>query len=160
MANRNCCICQFPIEKEDAPVIAMSGYGNPKCVCSNCEAIIETATESHDPDEITEACKKLGEVLTRGNTCDEQVIVNVNEIISAANERCVAIRDGEYDFSNDEENEDGEFDITDDLMETEEDRQQDEQDAKVSKLIDTIGSWAAGIIFAAFIIFFIIKFVL
>ena len=133
MANRNCCICQFPIDKDDAPVIAMSGYGNPKCACSSCEAIIETATTSHDPDEIAEACKELGEALTRGNTGDEQIIDSVNEIIRTANERGSAIRDGSYDFSLDEEGGE-EFDIPEELLESEEDKAKDEHDAKISKI--------------------------
>lgn len=160
MANKNCCICHSLVEKEDAPVIAMSGYGNPKCVCSKCEAFIDTATQSHDPDEISAACKSLGEAMTRGNSRDEQVIASVNEIIAAANERCSAIKDGNYDFSDDEENGDGEFDITEDLMETEEDRIKDEHDAEVSKRLDTICAWIGGIAFIGFAIFMIIKFLL
>lgn len=160
MANKNCCICQSPIEKEDAPVIAMSGYGNPKCACSECEALIEKATASRNPEEITEACKELGEALTRGNTGDEQVIESVNRIIISSSERCEAIKAGTYDFSLDEENEEDEFEITEDLAETEEDRAKDERDEKISKIIDTIGAWAAGIILVGAVVFFIIKFIL
>ena len=155
-----CCICQYPIENDDAPVIAMSGYGNPKCACEECEALIETATRSHDPEEITEACKTLGEALTKGNTGDEQVIVAVNDIIYNANERCNAIKDGTYDFSLDDEVSDEEFYITEELEETEEDREKDAHDEKITRIIDTITSWAAGIILTAAVVFFIIKFIL
>ena len=129
-----CSICQYPLEKEDAPVIAMSALGNPKCVCERCEEFIEAATTSRDPDEITEACKNLGETLTRGNTGDEQIIVAVNDIIASANQRCAAIKDGTYDFSLDE-NESEEFDITEDLMETEEDKAKDARDEKMIKIL-------------------------
>ena len=158
--NKICCICQYPIEKDDAPVIAMSGYGNPKCVCEKCEELIDTATKSHDPEEITNACKSLGEKLTDGNTGDEQIIVSVNEIIYSASERCNAIKDGTYDFSLDEENADEEFDITEELEETEEDRQKDEHDEKIARILDTIASWAAGLILVGAVAFFIIKFML
>ena len=158
MANKNCCICQLPIEKEDAPIIAMSGYGNPKCVCSDCENLIEKATLSHIPEEINEACKELGKALTYGNTGDEQVIESVNEIIKDAKKRHDAIQSGSYDFSLDEERDEDSFEITEDLMETEEDRLKDERDERINKLIDTIGSWAAGGFLVGAIVFFIIKF--
>ena len=157
--SKNCCICQAPITKEDAPVIAMSAYGNPKCVCEKCEAIIDSATLSHDPNEIVESCQLLGEALTRGNTCDEQVIDAVNGIISEASIRCEKIANGNYDFSEDEK-EGEEFEITEDIMESEEDRIKDEKDQKVAKIVDTIGSWVSGVVLLGAVIFFIIKFIL
>lgn len=158
--NKLCCICQHPIEKDDAPVIAMSGYGNPKCACERCEALIDTATRSREPDEITNSCKALGEALTSGNTGDEQVIEAVNDIIRTASERCTAIKDGTYDFALDEAAAEDEFDITEELEESEEDREKDARDEKIVKIIDTVTSWAAGIILTAAVIFFIIKFIL
>ena len=137
----------------------MGGYGNPKCVCENCETIIDTATTSRDPEEISAACKALGEALTAGNTGDEQIIETVNDIIRNASERCSAIKDGTYDFELDRTDPDDEFDITEDLEESEEDRKKDEHDEKINKIIDTALSWACGAIFVAAITIFIIKFI-
>ena len=158
--NKLCCICQYPIEKDDAPVIAMSGYGNPKCACAKCEALIDTATTSREPDEISDACKSLGEALTSGNTGDEQVIEAVNDIIRTASERCTAIKDGTYDFALDEATAEDEFDITEELEESEEDREKDARDERIVKMIDTVTSWAAGIILTAAVVFFILKFII
>ena len=138
----------------------MSALGNPKCVCEECEALIDSATKSHDPEEITEACHTLGQRLTDGNTGDEQIIVSVGEIIQNASQRCNAIKEGTYDFALDEENPDEEFDITEDLEETEEDRAKDAHDEKVMKILDTISSWAAGLILVGAVTFFIFKFML
>ena len=157
--NKLCCICHHPLNNEDAPVIAMGGYGNPKCACESCEALIDTATTSRDPEEISEACKSLGEALTAGNTGDEQIIDTVNDIIRSASERGAAIKEGTYDFALDEADAEDEFDITDDLKESEEDRKKDERDEKVAKIIDTALSWACGAIFVAAITLFIIKFI-
>ena len=157
--SKNCCICQAPITKENAPIIAMSAYGNPRCVCENCEAIIDSATLSHDPNEIVESCKSLGEALTRGNTCDERVIDAVNEIICEASIRCEKIANGNYDFSEDEAVGEA-FEITDEIMESEEDRIKDEKDQKTAKIIDTIASWASGIILLGAVVFFILKFII
>ena len=157
--NKLCCICHHPLNSEDAPVIAMGGYGNPKCACESCEALIDTATTSRDPEKISEACKSLGEALTAGNTGDEQIIDTVNDIIRSASERGAAIKEGTYDFALDEADAEDEFDITDDLKESEEDRKKDERDEKVAKIIDTALSWACGAIFVAAITLFIIKFI-
>ena len=110
--NKLCCICHHPLNSEDAPVIAMGGYGNPKCACESCEALIDTATTSRDPEKISEACKSLGEALTAGNTGDEQIIDTVNDIIRSASERGAAIKEGTYDFALDEADAEDEFDIT------------------------------------------------
>lgn len=158
--NKLCCICQYPIENDDAPVIAMSGYGNPKCACENCEALIDTAMTSREPEEISDACKSLGEALTSGNTGDEQVIEAVNDIIRTASERCAAIKDGTYDFALDDAADEDEFEITEELEESEEDREKDARDERIVKIIDTVTSWAAGIILTAAVVFFIIKFIL
>ena len=160
MNKKLCCICQHPINNEDAPVIAMSGYGNPKCACESCEALIETAMKSHDPDEISAACKSLGEALTDGNTGDEQIIESVNNIIYSANGRCTAIKDGTYDFTLDDDVAEDEFDITDDLEETEEDRKKDERDQKFNKILDTVSAWVLGALFVVALAFFIFKVVL
>ena len=138
----------------------MGGYGYPKCICDECAGTIDTMTQSREYDEIIEACKKLGENLTEGNTDDTQIIATVNEIIKNGSERAEAIKDGSYDFSLDEQvSEEEEFDITEDLEETEEDRKKDEQEAKIANIIDTIGAWAAGLILVGAVVFFIIKFV-
>lgn len=156
---KNCCICKREIELEDAPIIAIGAYGSPKCICEECEKTIETATHSADADEATEAIRKLGETLTLGNTGDPQVIETVNGIISEAAERADAIRDGSYDFANDAEAE-PEFELSEDLLESEEDRALDEKEARTNKIIDTVTGWICGVILVAAVVFFIIKFLL
>ena len=156
---KNCCICQKKIESEDAPILAMGAYGSPKCVCESCDGIIETATRSADADEATAAIRKLGEALTLGDTDDTQVIDTVNSIISEAAERAEAIKAGVYDFANDAESE-PEFELDEDMLESEEDRALDEKEAKANKIIDTITGWLCGGMLVAAVVFFIIKFVL
>lgn len=154
-----CCICKRPLENPEAPVLTMGAYGSPKCVCDNCSEIIETATSSHEYEEITSACRELGDALTKGDTGDMGVIQAVNDILSSAKERADAIKEGTYDFSLDSINEDT-FEITEDLEETEEDKAKDEKEAKTIKVIDTVVSWTCGAALVAALVFFIIKFVL
>ncbi len=157
-----CCICKREVNADEAPILMMSAYGLPRYICPKCEADIDIAQESNDPEKIADSCKSLGESLTSGNTDDMAVIDAVNDIICAAGERSEAIKNGSYDFSSKKSSSDAdeEFELTEDMLETEEDRQKDEREAKISKIADTVISWASGIILLAAVIFFIVKFVI
>lgn len=156
-----CCICRREVTDENAPILTMSGYGNPRYVCSECEANIEKATHSRELDEIEGACKALGDALTAANT-DELIIINsVNGIIGEAMERYEKIKAGDYDFSEDEDEDasSDEFEITEELMETEEDKRKDEQEARASQLVDKIISWSSAVILAGLVIYLLIRFI-
>ena len=153
---RHCVICKRPIEKEEPAILMMGGYGVPKCICEECENTVDILNESEDAGEIREGCRKLGEALTRGDTGDESVIVTVNEIIAEAGKKAESIENGTYD-PNEEKEEEEEFDITEDLEETEEDRKLDEEEARANKIYNTVSSWVAGIIIVIALGFFIYK---
>lgn len=154
---KHCVICKRLIEKEDPAILTMGGYGVPKCICENCEIVMDTINESEDANEIREGCRKLGEALTRGDTGDESVIEIVNEIISDASEKAARIEDGTYDPEAEAADAEEEFDITEDLQETEEDRKLDEEDARANKIYNTVSSWVAGIVIIVALAFFIYK---
>ena len=153
---KHCVICKRPIEKEDPAILMMGGYGVPKCICEECENTVDLLNESVDAAEIREGCRKLGEALTRGDTGDESVIVTVNEIIAEAGEKAERIENGTYD-PDEAKDEEEEFDITEDLQETEEDRKLDEEEARANKVYNTVSSWVAGIIIVIALGFFIYK---
>lgn len=155
---KNCCICKAPIEKEDAPVLAIGAYGTPKCICDGCEGKINRATTSRDTVEIENAIRELGETLTAGNTFDDQIIETVDGIIKGSAERLEKIKNGTYDFAEDEV-EEPEFELGEDMLESEEDKALDEKEAKVNKMVDKVTSWICGIVFAVALIFFIIRFI-
>ena len=158
-----CCICKnkiYECEESSASIFMMSGFGVPKYVCKDCEDVIETVSNGKEPDKIEEACRKLGEALTAGNTEDMNVINEVNSIITDAAERAAAIREGTYDFALEEEMKkeaeaEEQFEITEDLMETEEDRRKDERDAKVNRVMDTVFAWISGVVIGGALIYFI-----
>ena len=153
---RHCVICKRPIEKEDPAILMMGGYGVPKCICEECENTVDLLNESVDAAEIREGCRKLGEALTRGDTGDESVILTVNGIIAEAGEKAERIENGTYD-PEEAKDEEEEFDITEDLQETEEDRKLDEEEARANKVYNTVSSWVAGIIIVIALGFFIYK---
>jgi len=87
------------------------------------------------------------------------VAETIKEIFSAAGERAKKIRNGTYDFSEDETEKDEITDIPEELLETEEDKARDEREAKAGKLYDKIFNWVALAAFLAVIVIFIINFV-
>ncbi len=156
----NCCICKTEVNSENAPILMMSAYGLPKYICPKCEAALDITETSENPQEIADACKTLGDALTQGDTGDTSVINTVNTIIKNASEKCEAIKNGTYSPDADAESAEEEFELTEDLLESEEDRAKDEKEARIGKIVDTVISWAAGIALVAAIAIFIIKFVL
>ncbi len=154
--SKRCCICKKEIDGESAPILTMGGYGNPKQLCEECDAHIATVTESLDADQIGSGIAALGMALTQGDTDDPQIITIVTEILEEAKNKKDAIENGSYTPEEEDEPEE-EFEITEDLMETEEDKLLDEEEARVSKKVDTITSWIAGAFFIATMVFLIIK---
>ena len=172
MAKRKCCLCNNDVlNEETAPILTLGNSGWPRYVCPECEERISATTEKKTYEEISEACRVLGDGMINMRVEDTAVIEEVNAIIKGAMERADQIKAGTYDFSLDEElsvedeesDDDGEskseFDIPDELRETDEDKALDEKEARANKVLDTVTSWAAGIILLGAVIFFLVKFV-
>ena len=155
MDNRKkCTLCKEIFESDDAAVLTMSGFGNARYVCPECERLMDEATTAKTHGEITEAIAAL---CTRADldTADSIAFESFNEIISGAKERAEKIKNGEYDFALDCE-EEGFEEIPEELRETEEDRALDEKDAKTNALFDKISSWVCGGLMAGIVIYFLI----
>lgn len=157
---RKCCICDTPIAREDAPVLTIGGFGNPKWLCDSCEQLLDTVTLGREYSQISAGLDELGR---RMGECgpDKLTLDTVNGIVSAAAERAREIENGSYDFSLDEKNEDPELDeLPPELLESEEDRELDRRDEEKNKKFDKfynamlIGSCIAA---GAFIVWKIIE---
>jgi signal transduction histidine kinase len=74
-----------------------------------------------------------------------------------ASERAKAIKDGTYDFSNDDAEEEI-FEIPEDMKMSEEELKEEEEIIEKNKKIDKIITWISAGVFAAAIIFFILWF--
>lgn len=148
-----CCICESHIEREDAPVLSMGGAGYARVLCDRCSALLDTATLGQDYDEIKSSIAEIGEIMANHDP-DHVTLSVVSEIVYDASERAKAIKDGNYDFSLDTEESDGEFDeIPEELRESEEDILKDKEDEEKLKKFDKIYNYiligvgiAAGII--------------
>ena len=157
---KKCCICQAEVDSKIASILTMSGYGNPRYLCADCEALVDTATLGDDYEKIMEAMDRLGKTLADNDKGDTSVFDALTDIFAAAGERAEKIREGSYDFSLDSVNDDEGFDeIPEELQETEEDKIKDKRDEKINRVLDKVTSWICGIAMVATLGYFLLKFV-
>jgi len=156
---RHCSICKREVDENEAPILAMGGFGNPKYLCAECAEDIDDVIGAKEPEKIELSMAKISGKLSESDTDDMLVAETIKEIFSAAGERAKKIRNGTYDFSEDETEKDEITDIPEELLETEEDKARDEREAKAGKLYDKIFNWVALAAFLAVIVIFIINFV-
>lgn len=149
---KQCVICDKAIEREDAPILGMSGYGNPKLLCDECAEDIETVTSERDCDKIAEAMARLSEKMSDFDP-DSMTYVIVSDIMARAAERAKAIKDGTYDFALDEEEEESFDEIPEELLETEEDRELDARDEERQRKFDSVFNWVSFILITAAVLF-------
>ena len=149
---RHCSVCKREVNEQEAPILAMGGFGNPKYLCTECAEDVDTVIGAKDPEEIELAMAKISRNLSDSDADDPLVLETVNEIFSAAGERARKIKDGTYDFSEDEEKEEGLLDVPEELRETEEDRALDEKDKKEEAFYNKIFNWVYFVVFLAAII--------
>ena len=156
-----CCICTKQIEREDPAVLAMGGAGIPRYLCDECENLLDTATLSHNHEEAGVAIGKLSKMMAE-NDPDRVTYTIVSDLLLKASDRAVAIKEGSYDFSLDEQHaeEEGFDDIPEDLQETEEDKEKDRIDEEKQKQFDKFFNYAvigACIAFVGLLIWKIIE---
>ncbi len=152
-----CSVCHANTVSEDAPILSMGRYGNPRLLCQSCEELIEISTKSHDAEKAELAMKRLGELVGNNSADDDAVTEAVAEIFASAHRRAEKIKDGTYDFALDEAEDDDGFDeIPEELLETEEDRAQTEKEeksiAKFNKVMDFV---TAGVLALALVLIII-----
>ena len=155
---RNCSICLKRVEGDDAPVLAMGGYGNPKVLCDECAELIDKMTLSRDYDEITAAINGVAERMSAANIDDRVTVATMTEMFESSAKRAQSIKEGTYDFALDEVESDEGFDeIPEELLETEEDKARDEKEAKFNKKLDKITNWIWVVVFAGVAVFFVLR---
>ena len=155
-----CSVCGRFIEREDAPILAMGAYGNPRYLCDACSEDLDTVITSTEYDAIAAAMDRLGERLTSSEP-DELTVSEVNSILSSAADRAKAIKDGTYDFSKDEEQpEDPDVleEIPEDMQESEEDKALDAAEEEKYKKYEKIFNVVAIILLSAAAAFAIYRF--
>ena len=155
---RLCSICSKGVNAENAPILVMGGFGNPKYLCDECAQDIDTAIGARESEKIEEAMSRISKKLAGTGAENELVVETVKEIFTEAGERARKIKEGTFDFSAEEEaaSEDGEYEIPEDMLESEEDKALDALDAEKAKKLDKIFNWITVGIIAATVIFILV----
>ena len=147
---KQCAICDKPIDSENAPILTMGAYGNPKYLCDECAADLDVATLGTDYEQIAAAIERIGNRMSNFDP-DSITFKNVSVIMANAADRAKLIKEGTYDFALDEAVDEDELDeIPEDMLETEEDRELDAKDVENQKKFDKIFNWISfGVVIAA-----------
>ncbi len=137
-----CSICQKHISTEGAPILAMGGFGNPRCLCEQCSADIDCATRGKDPTEISAAAKRIVDNMQNNQIEDPITVKTVTRLLAEAAARRKEIKDGTYDFALDDVEDEGALEeIPEDMLESEEDRRLDAEEEERVKRIDSVLNW-------------------
>ena len=125
----------------------MSAFGYPRHICEECENDLDEATLSKDPEEISDAIERIGRKIQAANNDDKLTLETVSSIIESATERGEMIRNGVYDFENDEIKDEDEEAVPEELLETEEDKLLDEKEQKTNEKFDKVINWITLTVF-------------
>ena len=86
-----CAICRKEVDAENAPILSMGSYGNPKYLCDECASDIDLAVTSKNGDEIEAAMQKVSSKLADTGAEDTVVVNALKDIFTAAGERAKKI---------------------------------------------------------------------
>lgn len=130
MTMDECAICYTPVDEENAPVLEIGAYGRPKYLCPECSADLDSITLGKDLETIRTSMNRLTKKIEVGGL-SKKTFTTLTSILDRAAVRAKAIESGSYDFTLDENEDDGELaEIPEELLETEEDKILDELDAE------------------------------
>ena len=161
MRDGKCAVCLAALDMDEAEILTISGFGAPRYLCPDCSNDFNVATTSHDFKAVEEAMAKVGDKLAKGGIEDGQTLDTVTEIFNGAAARAAEIKNGTYDFSLDEEeDEEGLDTIPEDLLETEEDRLLDEKEREQLRKFDTVMNWIILALGAAACVFLVLYFLI
>ena len=146
MSDKRCSICLNSGLGEDAPVLTISGYGVPRCLCDDCAKQVDTVTRGRDTAEIYESIASLANTVADKSAEDKLVLDTVTDLLDYAKDRAKKIEDGSWDFSLDEVEETVE-ELPEELLESEEDKLLDEKEAEMNKKLDKVLNWVYPIVF-------------
>ena len=138
-----CSICKAAVNSEEAAILAMGGFGNPRYMCTECAMDFDEMTLSRDEEVIASAISRIGKKISECSIDDKLTLRTVEEIMKSSVERKEKIKAGTYDFSEEdaaieETEEDG---VPEELRESEEDIERERIKAERYAKFDKITNW-------------------
>lgn len=156
MEEKICSVCRAKIESEEAAILTLGGFGNPRYLCDSCASDFDAASSEKEVSDIDSAIDRISKKMTSARVDDGLVLKTVSELMASARERREQIRLGEYDFSEDELPEENE-EIPKELLESEEDVAAERLAAEKNKKYDKITNIICAVLALAALGFFIYR---
>ena len=156
MEEKICSVCRAKIESEEAAILTLGGFGNPRYLCDSCASDFDAAGSEKEVSDIDSAIDRISKKMTSARVDDGLVLKTVSELMASARERREQIRLGEYDFSEDELPEENE-EIPKELLESDEDVAAERLAAEKSKKYDKITNIICAVLALAALGFFIYR---
>lgn len=156
MEEMTCSVCRAKFEGEDASILTLGGFGNPRYLCDSCASDFDAASSEREVSEIDCAIDRISKKMTAAKVDDGLVLRTVSELMTSARERREQIRRGEYDFSEDEVTEEND-EIPKELLESEEDAAAEKRAAEKNKKYDKITNIICAVLAIAALGFFIYR---
>ena len=156
MEEKICSVCRTGIDGEDAAILVLGGFGNPRYLCDSCASDFDAASTEREMSGIDGAIDRISKKMTSAKIDDGLVLKTVGELMRAACERREKIRAGEYDFSADTDSDVSE-EIPEELCETEEDIESERKEAEKNKKYDRITNVICAVLGLAALGFFIYR---
>lgn len=151
----HCAICNDTVETENAPILAMGGFGNPRYLCPCCSRDFDTATEGENFEIILESVERISKNMAATKP-DKVTVETACEILELAGKRAAAIKDGSYDFSLDK-NDEEETELSEEYVPDPEDEELDRQDEEKNAKFDKIFNVVAVVVFSVLGAYFVYK---
>ena len=155
----SCSICGREIDMENAPIIAMGGFGHPRCICDECADKLDVMNTSLDAEQIRAVMKDIADTMANNNGDDMVAHNAVKVILMEAGARVEKIENGSVA---DEEAKEEFLDVPEELLETDEDRELDRQDEIKNQHLDVIFNWISigiiGLAVVGFAIYLFLRF--
>ena len=154
-----CCICKRNVDPEYSPILTVGGFGNPRYLCEECAALLDTVMQGDDVVQIKSAMSGIAELVTKSSVDDEVTLQTLDSILSEAKERADMIERGEYDASEHVDEGVVDDDVPEELRESEEDKALDAEEEKQRTRMDSVFTWISIGFFAAATVALVLYFV-
>ena len=144
-----CSICKASVDTENAAILSMGGFGTPRYMCPECESDFEEMTLSRDAEAINLAISRIGKKISESRNDDKVTLRTIEELMKSSAERKEKIKEGTYDFSDEEaaaeSTEDDE--VPEELRESEEDIENERIRSEKYKKLDAVTNWILMAVF-------------
>ncbi len=109
-----CCLCYKEIEAQAPAILTHGGFGHPRCLCADCEALLDTAIGGKTPQQVREALRTLADMRIQCDGFDRATEQTLLPLMEQGAARMQAMENGTYAQEPETESEDAVSNMCDD----------------------------------------------